>query len=190
MNFHPPPRSGRGCILKPIAPAQRDQGREADECRGNDVIARRQFRASDVDERLGEAVGAPGFAVCGVAGLHRLDATNKPAAPLTATDAAKQPTLCDPLDPSRDLNLRARSYLHANCGHCHRFGGGGSVDLELHAFTDLEKTKAVDVPPGTSWEEAAARGWVDRHFPALVAAHGLRVEVVNFRRWLDERGTG
>jgi aspartokinase-like uncharacterized kinase len=47
--------------------------------------------------------------------------------------------------------------------------------------------KSVDVPPGTPWEEAAARGWVDRHFPAVVAAHGLRVEVVNFRRWLDDR---
>ncbi len=46
--------------------------------------------------------------------------------------------------------------------------------------------KSVDVPPGTPWGEAAARGWVDPHFPAVVAAHGLRVEVVNFRRWLDE----
>jgi aspartokinase-like uncharacterized kinase len=48
--------------------------------------------------------------------------------------------------------------------------------------------KSVDVPAGTPWEEAAARGWVDRHFPDVVAAHGLRVEVINFRRWLDERG--
>jgi 5-(aminomethyl)-3-furanmethanol phosphate kinase len=45
--------------------------------------------------------------------------------------------------------------------------------------------KSVDVPPGTPWEEAAARGWVDAHFPQVVAAHGLDVEVVNFRRRLD-----
>src|SRR5206468_5306538 len=46
-----------------------------------------------------------------------------------------------------DATLRARSYLNANCGHCHRFGGGGAVDLELHAFTPVEKMKAVDVRP-------------------------------------------
>jgi aspartokinase-like uncharacterized kinase len=48
--------------------------------------------------------------------------------------------------------------------------------------------KSVDVPPGTPWDEAANREWVDPHFPAVVAAHGLTVEVVNFRRWLDEYG--
>jgi len=46
--------------------------------------------------------------------------------------------------------------------------------------------KSVDVPPGTPWEEAVSRGWVDAHFPAVVAEHGLDVEVVNFRRFLDE----
>jgi aspartokinase-like uncharacterized kinase len=47
--------------------------------------------------------------------------------------------------------------------------------------------KSVDVPAGTSWEEAAVHGWVDPHFPAVVATHALRVEIVNFRRWLDDR---
>ncbi|HEX4589604.1 MAG TPA: PQQ-dependent sugar dehydrogenase, partial [Gemmataceae bacterium] len=55
--------------------------------------------------------------------LQRVGGDNKPIPPLTTSDLAKQPTLCDPSDPSRDLNDRARSYLHANCGHCHRFGG-------------------------------------------------------------------
>jgi putative heme-binding domain-containing protein len=79
--------------------------------------------------------------------LHRLDGKNKPAAPLTSAEVVKQPTLCDPTDPARDLDQRARSYLHANCGHCHRFGGGGAVDLELHAFLPLKNTKALDVAP-------------------------------------------
>jgi putative heme-binding domain-containing protein len=79
--------------------------------------------------------------------LQRVDGRNKPLSPLTTAELAKQPTLADPTDVSRDLNQRARSYLHANCGHCHRFGGGGAVDLELHAFTALDKTKALDVPP-------------------------------------------
>ncbi|HEX4591385.1 MAG TPA: hypothetical protein VH120_15730, partial [Gemmataceae bacterium] len=59
----------------------------------------------------------------------------------------KQQKLVDPYDAGADATSRARSYLNANCGHCHRFGGGGAVDLELHAFAALEKTKAVDVPP-------------------------------------------
>jgi putative heme-binding domain-containing protein len=79
--------------------------------------------------------------------LHRVDAHGKPLPPLTAADLKRQPTLCDPADATRELDLRARSYLHANCGHCHRFGGGGSVDMELHAFVPLDKSKTVDMTP-------------------------------------------
>lgn len=46
--------------------------------------------------------------------------------------------------------------------------------------------KSVDVPVGTAWEVAADRGWVDRHFPQVVAGALFPVEVVNFRRLLDE----
>lgn len=45
--------------------------------------------------------------------------------------------------------------------------------------------KSVDIPPGVSWDEAAARGWVDRYFPHAVAGAGYTVEAVNFRRRLD-----
>ncbi|MDB5310805.1 MAG: hypothetical protein JWO38_5007 [Gemmataceae bacterium] len=49
--------------------------------------------------------------------------------------------------------------------------------------------KSVDIPPGTPWAEAANRGWVDRHFPAVVAGQNLRVEAVHFRRRLDGHGS-
>ena len=45
--------------------------------------------------------------------------------------------------------------------------------------------KSVDVPAGTTWEVAAERGWVDRHFPHVIANAPFPVEVVNFRRVLD-----
>src|SRR5207249_11737407 len=35
--------------------------------------------------------------------------------------------LTNPHDASADVNERARSWLHINCAHCHRFGAGGSV---------------------------------------------------------------
>jgi aspartokinase-like uncharacterized kinase len=46
--------------------------------------------------------------------------------------------------------------------------------------------KSVDVPPGTPWAEAAERGWVDPHFPNLIADAPFRTEALNFRRRLDD----
>jgi putative heme-binding domain-containing protein len=42
----------------------------------------------------------------------------------------------------------ARSYLHVNCAHCHRFGGGGGqVVLELDYSKPLKEMGILDVPP-------------------------------------------
>lgn len=57
------------------------------------------------------------------------------------------PTLVDPHDESADLNLRARSYLQANCAHCHRMGGGGSANIDLNYAFDNTRTKTIDVAP-------------------------------------------
>jgi putative heme-binding domain-containing protein len=55
--------------------------------------------------------------------------------------------LTNPHDGSANLDARARSYLHVNCAHCHRFGAGGSVDMELVYDTPLERTKALETRP-------------------------------------------
>ena len=55
--------------------------------------------------------------------------------------------LVNPGDSSLDLNARARSYLHVNCAHCHRRGGGGTAAFELMADLDLEKTKLIGERP-------------------------------------------
>ncbi len=45
--------------------------------------------------------------------------------------------------------------------------------------------KSVDVPAETSWQAAADAGWVDPHFPGVVAKYRLAAKSLNFRRWLD-----
>lgn len=47
--------------------------------------------------------------------------------------------------------------------------------------------KSTDIPAGTPWPEAAARGWVDAYFPTAIADATFPVEAINFRKWLDER---
>jgi len=56
-------------------------------------------------------------------------------------------TLVDPYDTSADLYERARSYLHANCSHCHRFGAGGSALFDVRKEVPLDKTNVVGIRP-------------------------------------------
>jgi putative heme-binding domain-containing protein len=55
--------------------------------------------------------------------------------------------LVNPHDAAGDINDRARSYLHANCAHCHRFGAGGTADLQLRFDVPLNEMKTVEVRP-------------------------------------------
>ena len=64
-----------------------------------------------------------------------------------AASAAKEPKMADPTDPSQPIEMRARAYLHANCGHCHSDHGGGSVPLRLQYTTKPANMKALGVRP-------------------------------------------
>ena len=54
--------------------------------------------------------------------------------------------MVDPRDSSQPIEARARSYLHANCAHCHCRGGGGSVALDLMYMNANDQINAINFP--------------------------------------------
>jgi uncharacterized repeat protein (TIGR03806 family) len=61
-------------------------------------------------------------------------------------------SLSAPTDATAPLAGRARSYLHANCGNCHRPSGvrEPNVVIDLRFSTSLGETKICDEPPHRS----------------------------------------
>jgi uncharacterized repeat protein (TIGR03806 family) len=57
------------------------------------------------------------------------------------------PSLVDYRDTTQKIDRRARSYLHANCSHCHRKWGGGNAEFQLLATFELSETGTVGVRP-------------------------------------------
>lgn len=70
-----------------------------------------------------------------------------PGWPSPAGALEKVPRLTPPFDEKSNLNLRARSYLHVNCGHCHRFNGGGAARFFVQHDLPLKEVKAIGVRP-------------------------------------------
>jgi hypothetical protein len=69
------------------------------------------------------------------------------ATKLLHRDPEHLPRLPDPLDISASLESRARSYLHANCAHCHVPAGGGNSKLDLNFDTPLAKMFLINENP-------------------------------------------
>jgi putative heme-binding domain-containing protein len=83
--------------------------------------------------------------------IRRVAADGQPLPPFDDKSVLKEPALPDYTKAdgtARSLEESARSYLHVNCAHCHRFGGGGGqVILELDYSKPLKETGILDERP-------------------------------------------
>lgn len=90
--------------------------------------------------------------------LNRVDGKEKPLPPFKVGEAKALKKYADPADEKQPVADRARSYLNANCGHCHRFGGGGSVEFHVNLDADVKDKHLWDAKPTRgSFEIADAR---------------------------------
>ena len=85
--------------------------------------------------------------LCASGYLNRVDAKDKPLPGFSPNSLKTIKPHTDPADESKPLADRARSYLNINCGHCHRFGGGGSVEFHLNLDADAKNPKLWDAKP-------------------------------------------
>lgn len=58
-----------------------------------------------------------------------------------------RPHLVDPYTDASSLELRVRSYLHANCAQCHVSAGGGNSQMDLDFAKPLAQAKVIDAQP-------------------------------------------
>jgi uncharacterized repeat protein (TIGR03806 family) len=77
--------------------------------------------------------------------LERLGVLKTSSKPIFQKDPERRPHLVDPADASQPLDARARSYLHANCAHCHIEAGGGNASVDLDFSTPASSTRMFDV---------------------------------------------
>jgi putative heme-binding domain-containing protein len=112
----------------------------------------------------------------------------------SATGGAEVPRVVDPHATGVPLEARARSWLHVNCAHCHRWGAGGAVAAYFDLDRPLQDSRLLDVKP--------ARGDFGMLAPRLIAPGEPWRSAVNYRistegsghmpaigaRGIDERG--
>ncbi len=58
------------------------------------------------------------------------------------------PRLANYEEESLPVDVRARSYLHANCSHCHMKWGGGNAEFQLQVTLALKDTGTLNTRPG------------------------------------------
>jgi glucose/arabinose dehydrogenase/mono/diheme cytochrome c family protein len=61
--------------------------------------------------------------------------------------AAKSQPLANPYDEAGSLELRARSWLHSNCSHCHKVSGGSGLTAQMNAAVSTEGLELIGHDP-------------------------------------------
>jgi mono/diheme cytochrome c family protein len=69
------------------------------------------------------------------------------ASHLLSKSAEDYPRLANPYDAQQPIEARARSYLQANCAHCHVYAGGGNSEINLLFSAPLSETKLIGEKP-------------------------------------------
>jgi glucose/arabinose dehydrogenase len=64
---------------------------------------------------------------------------------------AKAQPLTNPQDQSQPLELRARSWLHANCSHCHKVSGGSGLTVQMNAAVPTSDMELIDFQPNKGY---------------------------------------
>lgn len=108
--------------------------------------------------------------------------------------AANSRKFVDPHEPTAALDARARSYLHVNCAHCHRNGGGGTANFELVYSLGVDELKLIGARPtqgsfGMRRAELVAPGAPERsvlYFRMATRGRGRMPHLGSER--IDERG--
>lgn len=83
-------------------------------------------------------------------------------------------------DKSAALSARARSYLAANCAHCHQKGAGGTATIDLRLAASLQATKTVGAVP--------AQGTFQIPNASIIAAGAPWKSVLVYRTACSGRG--
>ena len=73
--------------------------------------------------------------------------TRKSDKPPERIPASTSTQLVDPFDETQDIDQRARSYLHANCAHCHQPGAGGTANIDLRFDQPIEQSQTLGMRP-------------------------------------------
>ncbi|HUR46811.1 MAG TPA: PQQ-dependent sugar dehydrogenase [Candidatus Saccharimonadales bacterium] len=93
---------------------------------------------------------------------------------LLPRDPGRMRRLPDPGRTNETLTARARSYLQANCAHCHVEAGGGNSLMDLEFTTSAAAMKVMDVKPQhLAFELAEARLIAPGHPERSVLLHRI-----------------
>jgi len=66
-------------------------------------------------------------------------------------EIAKAQPLTDPLDETQPIELRARSWIHSNCSHCHKVSGGSGLTAQMNTAVPTSSMELINFQPNKGY---------------------------------------